>query len=200
MPPCPAVVEPFDEQPVSEIVYRSDVSGDGQQPVAQVDGVELQVADVLGALGVNRDQATARRCAGCAAAPMAMPISPGFSGRMTPYSSLPVLSRAPPEWALRHRAACRPACLVSGRQPGGTGGGIRTHLWTRAMRRNLRRVAAAGVMAVGLGLTPTVANATPSSGVSAVIISKVTLSQRRRGPGRRTAGLALYAMPVSARC
>lgn len=42
------------------------------------------------------------------------------------------------------------------------------------MRRNVRRAAVAGVMAVGLGLTPTVANATPSSGVSAVIISKVT--------------------------
>ena len=42
------------------------------------------------------------------------------------------------------------------------------------MRRNIRGIVAAGAMATGLALTPAVANATPSSGVSAVIISKVT--------------------------
>jgi quercetin dioxygenase-like cupin family protein len=43
------------------------------------------------------------------------------------------------------------------------------------MSRNLRRIALIGAVATGIALTPGVASATPSSGVSATIVSKVTL-------------------------
>jgi quercetin dioxygenase-like cupin family protein len=43
------------------------------------------------------------------------------------------------------------------------------------MRRIHSRIALAATVATGLALTPGVANATPSSGVSAIIISKVTV-------------------------
>jgi quercetin dioxygenase-like cupin family protein len=43
------------------------------------------------------------------------------------------------------------------------------------MRRSYRGIALAGALATGIALTPGVANATPSSGVSGTIISKVTL-------------------------
>ena len=42
------------------------------------------------------------------------------------------------------------------------------------MPRIYHRIALAGAVAVGVALTPAVANATPSSGVSGVIISKFT--------------------------
>jgi quercetin dioxygenase-like cupin family protein len=43
------------------------------------------------------------------------------------------------------------------------------------MHRIHRRIALAGAVAVGLALTPGVANATPSSGVSGVIVAKTTV-------------------------
>lgn len=43
------------------------------------------------------------------------------------------------------------------------------------MLRNYRRIALTAAVAAGVALTPAVASATPSSGVSGVIISKVTV-------------------------
>lgn len=44
------------------------------------------------------------------------------------------------------------------------------------MRRSLRGIALAGAVAAGVALTPGVAGATPSSGVSGTIISKATIA------------------------
>jgi hypothetical protein len=47
------VVEPFQQDPMGELVDRADAAGDGESPVAEVDVLEAQLADCLGAGGVD---------------------------------------------------------------------------------------------------------------------------------------------------
>ena len=78
------VAEPFEQDLAGELVDGAGSAADGQPPVAEVDVVEEELADVLGAGGVHRGQDQDQPAPRVAAALAAWSISSWRSGWMMP--------------------------------------------------------------------------------------------------------------------